>query len=42
MAKSPEMIDFFLRVADKAFWFEGTRGEAAEAATRVLDLVRDK
>ncbi len=42
MAKSPEMIDFFLRVADKALCFEGTRGEAAEAAVRVLDLVRAK
>ena len=42
MAKSPEMVDFFLCVADKALCFEGTRGEAAEAATRVLDLVRNK
>lgn len=42
MAKSPEMVDFFLRVADKALCFEGERGEAAEAATRVLDLIRCK
>ena len=42
MAKAPEMVDFFLRVADKALCFEGKRGEAAEAATRVLDLVRQK
>jgi hypothetical protein len=42
MAKSPEMIDFFLRVAGKAFCFDGERGEVAEAATRVFDLVREK
>jgi hypothetical protein len=42
MAKSPEMIDFFLRVAGNALCYEGKRGEAAEAATRVLDLVRRK
>jgi hypothetical protein len=42
MGKSPEMIDFFLRVAGKALCFKGKRGEADEAATRVLDLVRRK
>ena len=42
MEKSPEMIDFFLRVAEKALCFEGERGEAAEAATCILDLIRRK
>src|SRR5579863_9854456 len=42
MTKSPEMVDFFLRVAGNACCFAGTRGEATEAATRVLDLVRHK
>jgi len=42
MAQSPEMIDFFLRVAASAACCEGTRGDAAEAATRILDLVRQK
>jgi hypothetical protein len=42
MAKSPEMIDFFLRVAEKARSFQGVRGEATDAATCVLDLIRRK
>ena len=42
MAKSPEMVDFFLRVAEKALCFEGERGEAADAATCLLDLIRHK
>lgn len=39
MAKSPEMIDFFLRVAGNAQCFKGKRGEAADAAAQVFDLV---
>ena len=42
MAKSPEMIDFFLRVADKAVCFAGKRGDAAEAATQLLDQISHK
>ncbi|MGA8088034.1 MAG: hypothetical protein WCA10_12055 [Terracidiphilus sp.] len=42
IAKSPEMIDFFLRVADKAVCFAGARGDAAEAATQVFDLISHK
>jgi hypothetical protein len=42
MGKSPEMVDFFLRVAGDAKCFVGKRGEAAEAATRILDLIRHK
>lgn len=40
MDQAPEMIDFFLRVASNAACFAGQRGEAADAATRILDLVR--
>ena len=42
MAKAPEMIDFFLRVAADALCFAGKRGEAAEAATRILNLIGRK
>jgi hypothetical protein len=42
MAKSPEMIDFFVRVADKAVCLAGKRGDAAEAATHIFDLIREK
>jgi hypothetical protein len=42
MAKSPEMIDFFVRVADKAVCFAGKRGDAAEAATHIFDLICEK
>ena len=42
MAKAPDMVDFFVRVADKAVCFEAKRGDAVEAATQVLDLVGGK
>jgi hypothetical protein len=42
MGKSPEMVDFFLRVAGDAKCFVGKRGEAAEAATRILNMIRHK
>ncbi len=42
MGKSPKMIDFFLRVADKAVCFAGKRGDAAEAATDVFELICQK
>ncbi len=31
MAQSPDMIDFFLSVADKAVCFAGRRGDAVES-----------
>jgi hypothetical protein len=40
MGQSPEMVDFFLRLAAKAVCYQGTRGEAFEAAAHILDLVR--
>jgi hypothetical protein len=42
MGKSPEMVDFFLRVAGDAKCFVGKRGEAAEAAIRILNMIRHK
>jgi hypothetical protein len=42
MAQSPEMIDFFVRVAANAVCFEGRRGDAVDAATHIFDLVRRK
>jgi hypothetical protein len=42
MEKSPGMVDVFLGVAGRAKCFEGERGEAAEAAACVLDLIRHK
>jgi hypothetical protein len=42
MDQTPEVIDFFSRVACNAVCYEGKRGDAAEAATRILDLIRPK
>jgi hypothetical protein len=42
MAKSPEMIEFFLRVARNAVCYAGRRCDAVEAASRILDLVSRK
>ncbi len=42
MAESPEMVDFFLRVASNAVCFAGIRGDAVEAATHVLNLIGNK
>jgi hypothetical protein len=42
MAQSPEMIDFFVRVAANAVCFEGQRGDAVDAAKQVLKLVDRK
>jgi hypothetical protein len=42
MVKTPEMIDFFVRVADKAVCFTGKRGDAAEAATHIFNLICQK
>lgn len=42
MAQSPEMVDYFLRMARNAVCYEGQRGDAVEAATHVLDLIRRK
>jgi hypothetical protein len=40
MDQAPEMLDFFLRVASNAICFTGQRGEASDAATRIIDLIR--
>jgi len=42
MAQSPEMVDFFLRVAANAICYAGKRCDVAEAATRVFDLIGRK
>jgi hypothetical protein len=42
MAESPEMIDFFSRVAANAVCYSGNRCDVAEAATRVMNLVDHK
>jgi hypothetical protein len=42
MAHSPEIVDFFLRVAANAVCYAGQRCDAAEAATRVIDLIHRK
>ena len=39
MARSPEMVDFFLRTAANAACYAGQRCDVNEAATHVLDLV---
>ena len=39
MVESPEMVDFFLRVAADATSYEGKRGEAADAASQIFDLI---
>jgi hypothetical protein len=39
MAQSPGMVDFFFRVAGSADCCEGTRGDAVEAASHVLNLI---
>ena len=42
MAESPEMIDFFSRVAANAVCYSGKRCDVAEAAIRVMNLVDHK
>jgi hypothetical protein len=42
MAQSPKMIDFFALAAANAVCLEGRRGDAVDAATRVLDLIHRK
>lgn len=42
MAQTPEIVNLFLRVAAKAICYEGTRGDAGEAADHILDLIRRK
>lgn len=39
LAQSPEMINFFLGVSSSAACYTGQRGEAAEAASRILELI---
>ena len=42
IAETPEIVDVFLRVARNATCCEGTRGDAAQAADEILDLIRRK
>lgn len=42
MAQVPEILDVFRRLAAGAVHYEGTRGDAAEAAEKILDFVRSK
>ena len=42
MTQSPEMIDFFVRVAGNAVCVAGKRGDAVEAASHIFDLVGGK
>jgi len=42
MSKSPEMIEFFTRAVSDAACYAGTRGDVADAASRLLDLVSGK
>lgn len=42
MSQSPEMIDFFLRSAADAVCFAGERGDAVDAADRIIDLIHRK
>ena len=42
MSQSPELVDFFRHAAANAACWEGTRGDAAEAATSVLRLINSK
>jgi len=42
MAQSPEIVDLFLRVAANSVSYQGTRGDAGEAADCILDLIRAK
>ncbi len=42
MAESPEMVEFFLRVAANAACFAGQRCDVAEAATHIINLIGQK
>jgi hypothetical protein len=42
MAQSPEMVNFFLRVATDAVCYAGRRSDIAEAATQVFELIGRK
>lgn len=42
MAQTPEMVNRFVRVAGSATCYQGSRGDAGEAAERILDLIRRK
>lgn len=42
LVKSPETVDFFVRVAANAVCYAGQRGDVVEAATRIIDLVGRK
>lgn len=42
MAQVPEIVDVFRRLAAGAVSYEGTRGDAADAAEKILEIVRAK
>ena len=42
LAQSPCMVDSFVRVAENAVCYEGQRGDAVGAASRILDLITQK
>ena len=42
MSESPEMVEFFMRLVADADCYAGTRGDAVEAAGRVLEVVAGK
>jgi hypothetical protein len=42
MEQSPKMVDFFRTVAANATCYEGPRGDVAEAAMLLLELIRRK
>ena len=39
MAQTPDMVDFFVRIAANAVCYAGQRCDVAEAATRIFDLI---
>jgi hypothetical protein len=42
MAETPEIVDAFVRVARSTVSYEGTRGDAAEAAEHILNFIHHK
>lgn len=39
MTQTPDMVDFFVRIAANAACYAGQRCDVAEAATRIFDLI---
>lgn len=42
MSEHPEMVDSFLRIAETADCYQGTRGDVVDAASQIFELVRRK